>query len=190
VELTALLERYKTGDRAALDELIPLVYKELHRLAQRQMSREHGPVTLQPTALVHEAYLKLAGGSSPQALNRAHFLAIAARLMRQILVDRARGKKSAKRSIPGAISIGDSTPSGPARAVVDLDDALLALADDNSRRAKLIEMHYFGGLTAEESALAMDLSVHIVRKEIRLGQAWLRRHLAGGAPANEQSNAS
>jgi len=181
-ELTVLLQRYQSGDRAALDELMPMVYRELLRLAQRQIGREQGPVTLQTTALVHEAYLKLAGSQPPEARDRAHFLAIAARLMRQILVDHARGRKRGKRD-PGAIvpldiSLDSYLPAGPAAAVIDLGDALQDLASDNTRRAELIEMHYFGGLTAEESAVALGLSVHMVRKEIRLGQAWLRQRLA------------
>lgn len=177
-ELTVLLQRYRSGDRTALDELMPLVYRELHSRAQRQIGREHGPVTLQPTALVHEAYLKLAGSDPPDARDRAHFLAIAARLMRQILVDHARGRKRAKRTPDALVSLDESRTPAPAAAVIDLDDALQDLAGDNSRRAELIELHYFGGLTAEESATALDLSVHMVRKEIRLGQAWLRRRLA------------
>ena len=181
-ELTVLLRRYQSGDRAALDELMPMVYRELLRLAQRQIGREQGPITLQSTALVHEAYLKLAGSQPPQARDRAHFLAIAARLMRQILVDHARGRKRAKRNpevlLPLDISMDASLPAGSAAAVIDLADALQDLAGDNSRRAELIEMHYFGGLTAEESAIALEISVHIVRKEIRLGQAWLRRRMA------------
>ncbi|MFN0168370.1 MAG: ECF-type sigma factor [Bryobacteraceae bacterium] len=178
-ELTVLLQRYRCGDRTALDEIMPLVYRELHGRAQRQIGREHGPVTLQPTALVHEAYLKLVGSDPPHARDRAHFLAIAARLMRQILVDHARGRKRAKRSPEALVSLDDSlTPAPAAAAVVELDDALQDLAGDNSRRAEIIELHYFGGLTAEESATALDLSVHMVRKEIRLGQAWLRRRLA------------
>ena len=177
-ELTVLLQRYQSGDRAALDELMPMVYRELLRLAQRQIGREQGPITLQSTALVHEAYLKLAGSQPPQARDRAHFLAIAARLMRQILVDHARGRKRDKRNPEAVLSLDASLLAGPAAAVIDLDDALQDLAGDNSRRAELIEMHYFGGLTAEESAIALDLSVHIVRKEIRLGRAWLRHRLA------------
>ncbi len=184
-EVTILLQRYRSGDRAALDELMPLVYRELHGRAQRQIGREHGPVTLQPTALVHEAYLKLAGSDPPDARDRAHFLAIAARLMRQILVDHARGRNRAKRTPDALVSLdalssleASLTPAPAAAAVIDLDDALQDLAGDNSRRAELIELHYFGGLTAEESAIALDLSVHMVRKEIRLGQAWLRRRLA------------
>jgi RNA polymerase sigma factor (TIGR02999 family) len=185
-ELTVLLRRYHSGDRAALDELMPLVYRELHQRAQRQIGRELGPMTLQPTALVHEAYLKLAGSDPPDAHDRAHFLAIAARLMRQILVDHARGRKRSKRTPDALVSLDASLlASAPAATtVIDLDGALVDLARDNSRRAEIIELHYFGGLTAEESAIALDLSVHMVRKEIRLGQAWLRRQLACVAPEN------
>jgi RNA polymerase sigma factor (TIGR02999 family) len=182
-EITILLERYQAGDRQALDEIIPMVYRELRLIALRQFRSEGKQITLDPTALVHEAYLKLASGKPPSLKGRAHFLAIASRLMRQILVDRARGKSRAKRTAP-VESSPVQTNTGHAANVVALDDALGHLSQDNPRRAELIEMHYFGGMTAEESAAAMDISVHVVRKEVRLGQAWLRLHLAQAPQAS------
>jgi len=167
----------------ALGDLTPDLYRELRRIAARHLASERPDHTLQPTALVHEAYLKLAGGDR-RFTNDVHLLAVASRVMRQLLVDYARSRLAQKRAWrPSGASLsltdlqvaGDSGPE-PVE-VIALDDALSALAAENGRHARLIEMRYFGGMTAEESAEALGLSVHVVRHDLRFAQAWLRRRI-------------
>ena len=184
VPLQQLFERLRTGDESALSELTPTVYKELHRIASRHLSGERPGHTLQPTALVHEAYLKLFDGAT-QVKDRVHFLAVASRAMRQILVDYARARASLKRTAV----VGDGEPMAASLEVksskgvellelIELDTAMKALAEENENLARIIEMRYFGGMTAEETAEAMGLSVHVVRHDLRFAQACLRRLLA------------
>jgi RNA polymerase sigma factor (TIGR02999 family) len=179
--ITALLEAWSAGDRAALDQLIPLVYSNLRRMAAACLRREQAGQTLDPTALVHEAYLRLVGDTGPEFQNRAHFLGVAARVMRQILVDRARARKAGKRS--GGLRVpleDDAAPSDRSALVVSLDDALLDLEKVDAEQARLLELKFFGGLTAEESAELLGISVHKVNRRMRIAQAWLRRELGGG----------
>lgn len=163
----------------AFQDLTPTIYNELHRIALRHLSGERQGHTLQPTALVHEAYLKLAGGSQQQFADQVHFLAVASRIMRQVLVDYARARNSAKRSDPG-IEISGGKSVDPVD-LLELDSALEALAAEDESLARLIEMRYFGGMTAEETAGTLGISVHVVRHDLRLAQAWLRRRMAGRA---------
>ncbi len=182
VQLTSLLQQLEDGDRAAIDAVIPLVYDELKKLAKSHLRRESGVTPLETTALVHEAFLKLARGSHPSYENRAHFYGIASRLMRQILVDAARSRAAEKRGFGLenlALSEVRERELPQNRAALDLDDALHELEKSEPLKAQMIEMRYFGGMTAEETALALSKSVHIVRRELRLAQAWLRRELAG-----------
>ena len=174
-----LFGRLRGGDEAALNGLVSALYDELHRIAVRHLRGERTGHTLQATALVHEAYLKLAGDGARQFADRAHFLAIASRVMRQVLVDHARARAAKKRSgeDPAAALAVQSRPGlGPVE-LLDLDTALTALAREDQPLAQLIEMRYFGGMTAEETAEVLGQSVHVVRHDLRLAQAWLQRYL-------------
>ncbi|HEX4134316.1 MAG TPA: ECF-type sigma factor [Bryobacteraceae bacterium] len=176
---TTLLQAWRDGDRTALDRLVPLVYSELRRMAGACLRNEHTAQTLEPTALVHEAYLRLVGTSDPDFNNRAHFLAIAARVMRQILVGRARARNADKRSAGVRVPLDEDLMLTGKRAslVLALDDALSELDRQDPEKAKILELKYFGGLTAEDSAALLDVSVHKINRQMRLAQAWLRREL-------------
>lgn len=143
------------------------------------LRNEHTAQTLEPTALVHEAYLRLVGTSDPDFNNRAHFLAIAARVMRQILVGRARARNADKRSAGVRVPLDEDLMLTGKRAslVLALDDALSELDRQDPEKAKILELKYFGGLTAEDSAALLDVSVHKINRQMRLAQAWLRREL-------------
>ena len=180
--MTELLQRLQSGDRDAMHLVIPLVYDELKKLARSHLRREAGAVPLQTTALVHEAFLKLAGGSHPSYENRAHFYGIASRLMRQVLVDTARARAAEKRCSAHEVALAEVPDWGPQpnRPLLALDDVLQQLEKVDPLKGQLIEMRYFGGMTAEESALALSIPVHVVRRELRLAQAWLRQEMASG----------
>jgi RNA polymerase sigma factor (TIGR02999 family) len=172
------------GNRAAIDELTPALYRELRRIAARHLSKERPNHTLQPTALVHEAFLKLMGGAERQFTDQVHFLAVASRVMRQILVDIARARASLKRSGDGARNITwtaslevHSDHGVELIELIELDGAISALSGEDEHLSRIIEMHYFGGMTAEETAQALGRSVHVVRHDLRYAQAWLRRKL-------------
>jgi RNA polymerase sigma factor (TIGR02999 family) len=179
--ITRLLRDWSNGDKQALDELMPLVYDQLRRLASRYLNSERPGHTLRATALVNEAYLKLA--NAELSLNdRAHFYAVAARLLRQILVDHARAKGSCKRGagaeaipIEEALLLSATPPSG----ILDLDDSLNRLAQQDERKSRLVELIYFGGLTYDEAAAALEISPATVHRELRLAKAWLHRDLSG-----------
>jgi RNA polymerase sigma factor (TIGR02999 family) len=179
--VTTLLQAWKKGDRSAFDRLVPLVYDELRKRAAACLRREPAGQTLEPTALVHEAYLRLVGDTDPDFTNRAHFLGIAARLMRQILVDRARARYADKRSGGARVPLDDEAAFTGQRAalVVSLDDALADLEKQDPEKARILELKYFGGLTAEDSAALLGVPVHKVNRQIRLAQAWLRREIKG-----------
>jgi len=181
MDITRLLQRLQTGDPEAMDVVIPLVYEELRKLARAHLRREMRAVPLQTTALVHEAFLKLAGSRHPSYESRAHFYGIASRLMRQVLVDTARARAAEKRSAGQEIALAelpDWVPP-PNRVLLEMDDALQRLEKTDPRKGQLIEMRYFGGMTAEESATALSIPVHVVRRELRMAQAWLRKEMAG-----------
>ena len=180
VEITELLQRAQAGEPNALNELIPLVYGELKKLASAHRRRNASTEPLETTALVHEAFVRLAGSRQPSYVNRAHFFGIASRLMRQILVDAARARAADKRGGGQEIALAEIPDSGrkPDPSLLDLDEALERLTAHDPLKAQLIEMRYFGGMTAEESAEALSLSVHVVRREQRLATAWLRREMA------------
>jgi RNA polymerase sigma factor (TIGR02999 family) len=170
----------------SVDELTPLVHAELHRLARRYLAREHAGHTLQPTALVNEAYIRLAGERKVQWRNRAHFVGMAAQVMRFILVDHARKKQYAKRN-NGArrITFDEDLQIASERSadVMALDDALTRLAVVDERRSRVAELRYFGGLSVEETADALGVSTATIVREWRLTRAWLRRELTGRAHA-------
>ena len=182
-----LFERLRIGDESAAAELTPTLYKELHRIATRHLRAERPGHTLQPTALVHEAYLKLFEGAAREFTDQVHFLAVASRVMRQVLVDYARARSRLKRSAAaaGGDAVGRTTSLEVKTGkgielleLIELDDAIRALAEENESLARLIEMRFFGGMTAEETAEALGVSVHVVRHDLRYAQAWLRRKLA------------
>jgi RNA polymerase sigma-70 factor, ECF subfamily len=181
MEITKLLQRVHEGEREALDAVIPLVYEELKKLASAHLRREGGAQPLQTTALVHEAFLRLVGGRHPSYENRSHFYGIASRLMRQILVDASRAKSAEKRSAAAEVALADIPDLGhqPSGSLLAMDDALERLARTDPLKVQLIEMRYFGGMTAEETAEALSMSVHVVRRELRVAQAWLRKEMAG-----------
>jgi len=178
--ITVLVHEYAQGDKGALDRLLPLVYAELRRIALKHLCGERPGHTLQPTALVHEMYAKLAGESAPDVRDRIHFFSIAAGVMRQILIDHARIKYAQKRGgRQEALSLDeaqDACLEKPA-IMVRIDDALTALARHDPDKARLVEMRFFGGLTAEESAQLLNLPVNVVRRDLRVAQAWLHREL-------------
>lgn len=180
-----LFDRLRSGDSSALNDLSPALYDELRRLASRRLRGERPNHTLQPTALVHEAYLKLFDMKERKFANEVHFLAIASRVMRQVLIDHARARGAKKRS--AGVSDTPWTTSLEVKGddegielldLIELDSALKSLEAEDESLARLIEMRYFGGLTAEETAEALNLSVHVVRHNLRFAQAWLRRKLA------------
>ncbi len=178
--LTEILSEARAGDKDALDRLVPVAYAELRRLADGYLRRERPDHTLQPTALVHEAYVRLVGQDQPDYRNRAHFFGVAAQLMRQILVDHARTRNAGKRGggeakIP-LESVADASSTDPA-VFLDLDDALRRLEQQDARKARVIEMRFFGGLNAEETAGILGVSVETVRRDLRRGKAWLKREL-------------
>jgi RNA polymerase sigma factor (TIGR02999 family) len=178
--VTGLLLQWGKGDEGALERLIPLVHGELHRIATRCMAGERAGHSLQPTALVNEAYLRLVGAQAVDWQDRAHFLAVAARAMRRILVDHARalryqkrGGGAAKVTFNEALVISDEPPAD----VVALDDALDALAAFDERKSRVIELRFFGGLTVDETASVLDVSADTVARDWRLARAWLQREL-------------
>jgi RNA polymerase sigma factor (TIGR02999 family) len=180
--VSKLFEKLRSGDRSALNELTPALYKELHRIASRHLSGERPNHTLQATALVHEAYMKLFDGAQRQFTDQVHFLAVASRVMRQVLVDYARSRSTQKRQsdkqVTWTASLEVQKGSGVELVeLIKLDTALNELAAENECLTQVIEMRYFGGMTAEETAEALGMSVHVVRHDLRFAQAWLRRKL-------------
>jgi RNA polymerase sigma-70 factor, ECF subfamily len=172
-DITTILVQWKTGDETALDRLTPLVYDELLRMAKLRIGGESRDVTMQPTTLVHEAYLKLIGHTHLPWQNRAHFFAIAATVMRRILIDDARKRKAEKRggglkiTLHEEMDVADEKPAD----VMALDLALQSLAKIDERKSRIIELKYFGGMTTEEISEVMGISVATVGRELRVGQA-------------------
>jgi RNA polymerase sigma-70 factor (ECF subfamily) len=184
-EVTQLLLAWNEGDRAALDRLIPLVHVELRRLARSYMRRERTGHTLQTTALINEAYLRLVDAQRVPWQNRAHFYGVAAQLMRRILVDFARERNYQKRGggahrVAFEEGLAVSASSDP--DVVALDEALRALEKVDARKARVVEMRFFGGLSEKEIAAALDVSPETVRRDWRLAKSWLLRWLSEGMP--------
>jgi RNA polymerase sigma factor (TIGR02999 family) len=181
-EITLLLHRIREGDRAALDALIPLVYDELRRLAAGQIRRDRSNLTLQPTALVHEAFLRLFGSDVVSFNDRSHFLGIVSRVMRQVLVDAARRRRALKRGgLQVTIKDVADVTGRPMIDLLAIDEALERLGREDPRMVQLIEMRFFAGMTAEDTAEVLGESVHVVRHEIRYALARLRQMLDSGA---------
>ena len=181
-QVTQLLVAWGGGDEAAFEQLAPLVYDELLKIARRHMGGERAGHTLQATALVNEAYMRLVDINQVRWQNRAHFFAMSARLMRRILVDFARSKHYQKRGAGAQrVSLDEGLlVSDPGRDLVALDDALQALAQVDERKSQVVEMRYFGGLTVEETAEALKVSPETVMRDWKLAKAWLLRELGGG----------
>jgi RNA polymerase sigma-70 factor, ECF subfamily len=177
--VTSLLARWKSGDPAALQALIPIVYDELHRLARRQLRSERDDHTLQSTALVNEAYLRLIGQDCGQVNSRTHFLGIAAHVMRQILVDHARARRAAKRDGGSRVQLNenDHPIQGADVDIIALDDALTELAKFDPDLCRIVEMRYLGGLSVEATAVAMGVSPATIKREWAAAKAFLSREL-------------
>jgi RNA polymerase sigma-70 factor (ECF subfamily) len=183
-DVTTLLAALSAGDAGAMDRIIPLVYGELRAAADRALRGERREHTLQPTALAHEAYLRLVDQHSARWRDRAHFLAVAAQLMRRILVDHARARKAAKRGGGVACSPLEELAEPAQEGNVDLeslDQALRRLAEMDPRQGRIVELRYFGGLTVREIAEVLKVSPATVKREWTTAKAWLRREVAGGA---------
>jgi RNA polymerase sigma factor (TIGR02999 family) len=183
-DVTRLLLAWSQGDEAALQNLIPMVYRELRRLAHRYMSRERPAHTLQTTALIHEAYQRLIDTPHVGWQDRTHFYAVCAQLMRRILVDYARSRRYQKRG--GGIQLAPFdemliAPSERGRDLVALDEALTALATLDPRKAQVVELRFFGGLTADETASVLKVSSDTVLRDWKMARVWLLRELAGSA---------
>ena len=182
-EITRLLADWAGGDRAALDRLAPLVYAELRRIAARQLRREDQDHTLQPTALVNEAFIRLCGGQQPSWQDRAHFFAVCATVMRHVLTDHARAQLRAKRGA-GAVHVPLEAAETIVQNAVDhaaLDEALRALESVDPRKGRIVELRYFAGLGIDETAELLGISAMTVRREWMRAKAWLYRELAEGA---------
>lgn len=181
-EVTKLLQRWRDGNREALDALLPLVYEELRRLAHRHLRNERQDHTLQSTALVHEAYFRLVGQNFPEWEGRAHFFAIAAQLMRQILVDYARSRRAAKRgSGVGMVMLDDLEALPPTPKDVDvvaLNDALNTLAELDPRQTRVVELRFFAGLSLEEISEVMGIGSATVQRDWTAARAWLHREMS------------
>jgi RNA polymerase sigma factor (TIGR02999 family) len=180
--VSELLVRWKAGDQEALEALVPLVYKELRDIARRHLQRERPGHTLQSAALVHEAYLRLLDQRPFDTDNRAHFLAVASRLMRQILVDHARTHGAAKRGADRRVEIDTSLvlPQVRSTDVVALDDALKDLANLDEQQGRIVELRFFGGLSTEEIADVLGISPSTVKRDWNMAKAWLTRQMKKG----------
>jgi RNA polymerase sigma factor (TIGR02999 family) len=180
-DVTELLAKWGNGNQQALNDLTPLVYKELRRLAASYLRKERKSHTLQPTALVHEAYLRLVDQKSPNWQDRSHFFGVAARLMRQILVDHARRRQAHKRAVH-KIALGEavSFQQERSRDLVALDAGLNALERFDPRKSKAVELRYFGGLSMDEIAQMLTVSTVTVRRDLRMAEAWLHREMQSG----------
>lgn len=184
--VTELLVRWRGGDREALEALMPLVYDELRRLAHYYLRQERSDHTLQSTALVHEAYLRLAGQNPPQWQNRAHFFGIAAHLMRQILVEYARGRGAAKRGGNACkLALDEAVALSPQIDVdvVALDKALNELSELDVQQSRIVELRFFGGLTIEDTSEVLGISPATVKRDWVTARAWLYRAMTGDVPA-------
>jgi RNA polymerase sigma factor (TIGR02999 family) len=182
-QITELLQAWNQGDQSALDQLMPIVYQDLHRMAQRHMAQERPDHTLQATALVHETYLRLLDAAQPSWQDRAQFLGLCARVMRHILVDWARARQRQKRQSdlpPVYLQEALDGVGSPGEDLVALDDALTALAALDPRRGKIVELRFFGGLSAKETAEVLRVSEETVLRDWKLAKSWLRVELSKG----------
>ena len=183
--VTSLLARAQEGDRQATDELLPLVYEELRHLADRILASEKRGATLQPTALVHEAYLRLVGSDQAGWENRAHFFGAAARAIRRILIDRARARRGARRGGDRPLRLDTDAPlagPGPSLDLLALDEALAKLAALDAQKARVVELRFFGGLSVDETAAALGVSPSTVDRDWVFARTWLHRAMSEDRP--------
>ena len=184
---TELLGRWNQGDLAARDALIPLVYDELRRVAQRKLAGQRSELTLQATALVHEAYLRLVNQKSANWQDRAHFFALAAKMMRQILVDHVRAHNAVKRGAGGVTVLLDDNDAGSGGTInldlIDLDAAMKRLANLDPRQSQLVELRFFGGLSIEEAAKVVNISPATAKREWATARVWLHHAMESGIGA-------
>ena len=187
--VTELLIRWRQGDSKALEALMPLVYKELRVIAHRYLRRERSGHTLQSAALVNEAYLRLADGKPPDVQNRAHFAAMAAKLMREILVDYARARGAAKRGADCLVELDEdlAVKKKPGVDVLALDDVLNDLAAMDEQQCRVVELRFFGGLTIEETACVLEISPATVKRDWNVAKAWLSRAMKKGRGAKTRA---
>ncbi len=185
-QVSELLVRWQSGDREALEALVPLVYKELREIARYHLRRERPGHTLQSAALVNEAYLRLVEQRPFDANSRDHFLALASRLMRQILVDHARGHGAAKRGADNRVELDLTLVLAklPSADVIAVDDALTSLARLDEQQSRIVELRFFGGLGIEEIADSLDISASTVKRDWNVAKAWLTRHIKKGSRGN------
>jgi len=183
--ISQLLQKWRAGDSEALNSLVPLVYADLRRLAHHHLQKQRSDHTLQSTALVHEAYLRLAKHEKMRFENRAHFFAVLAKIMRQILVDYARNQHAAKRDAGIKLVLDEAIAPIPLRQInlIVIDDALQALSRLDSRQGQIVELRFFGGLSLEETALVLGVSVSTVQREWVTARLWLKKQLLQGSQA-------
>jgi len=178
-DVTEALRKLNRGDKSALDELFPLVYRELHKIADGYLKRESPGHTLQPTSLIHETYLRMVKQTQPEYPGRASFFGVAARVMRQVLVDHARSRQAAKRGGGEKTTLTDVVEIAAERSpiILAVDEALDRLALEDAPKARMVEMRFFAGMTTEEISESMDLPLQSVQRQLRLAQAWLRKEV-------------
>jgi len=182
-EITELLHAWRGGDEHALDRLAPLIYDDLREVARRTISRERPDLTIQATALVNEVFLRLAEGAKVDWQDRSHFFAVAAKVMRRILTDAARARRREKRgggAQPAPLDEGEVAAEQGDRSLIALDDALDALSKSEPRKARVVEMRFFGGMTNEEIAAVLTLSRDTVKRDWNFAKLWLAREIRGG----------
>jgi RNA polymerase sigma factor (TIGR02999 family) len=184
-DVTKLLLAWRNGDRSALDRLTPIIYDDLLKLAKARLKSESHRLTLEPTALVHESYLRLADETSLKVENRAHFFAIAANVMRRVLIDYARKRSAEKRDAGAQVTLKTNMDFADDRPqdLMLVDEALRKLAEFDERKSQAIELKFFGGMTTEEIGTVLGISVATVGRELRIGQAWLRREMSRREPS-------
>ena len=188
-DVTKLLLGWRNGDPSALDRLTPIIYDDLLNLAKARLKSESDQITLQPTALVHESYLRLANETQLGVESRAHFFAIAANVMRRVLIDYARKRRAEKRGAGARITLETDMDVAEDRLqdLLPLDEALRKLAEFDERKSRAIELKFFGGMTTEEIGRVLGISVATVGRELRIGQAWLRREMSPAEQSGPQA---
>jgi RNA polymerase sigma factor (TIGR02999 family) len=172
-----LIARWRAGDEQALKDLLPLVYEQLHRVAREHLRKQRANHTLQTTALIHEAYLRFAGAEGIRVQDRNHFIALASRMMRQVLVDHARARAAAKRQGGVRVTLGEAADAADEVEVLGIDEALTRLSQFDEQQAKVVELRFFGGLSIQETAHALQISESTVKRDWILARTWLSREL-------------
>ena len=173
-----LIAKWRAGDEQALKELLPLIYEQLHHVARQHLRKQRANHTLQTTALIHEAYLRLAGGIDVSVRDRNHFVALASRMMRQVLVDHARGRLAAKRQGGVRVTLSEAADVADEVDVLGIDEALTRLSEFDEQQARVVELRFFGGLSIQEAAAVLHVSESTVKRDWTMARAWMRQELA------------